>query len=70
MNCRWVETDKFDFEKETEFDCYIFMDKKILKANFNYGRFFFNYGFCGRKVPTHLMKITIPKEPKLSFENE
>ncbi len=70
MNCRWIEIDKFDFEKETDFDCYIFMDNKVKKAKFLKNTFSFNYGFCGRKVPTHVMKIPIPKEPKISFESK
>jgi hypothetical protein len=63
MLCKWVKTEDFDFQKETEFDCYIFWDGQVIKARFLKSTFSFNFGFCGRRVPTHVMKIPAPKPP-------
>lgn len=65
MICKWIKTDDFDFNKNLEFDCYIFMDNEIKKAKYFKNTFSFNYGFCGRKVPSHIMKIPIPKPPTI-----
>ena len=63
MLCKWIKTEDFDFQKETEFDCYIFMDGQVKKAKFSNTTFSFNFGWCGRRVPTHVMKIPAPKPP-------
>lgn len=65
MVCKWIKTEEFNFDKETEFECFIFMEGRVLKVKYFINTFSFNYGFCGRKVPTHVMKISTPKEPKI-----
>jgi hypothetical protein len=65
MNCRWIKTEDFNFSKETEFDCYIFWDNEVKKAKYEFKQFSFNYGMCGIKVPSHVMKIPTPKSPKI-----
>lgn len=64
MKCKWIEIDKFDFENESEFEGYIFLHGEVKKAKWDKKIFSFNFGMCGRKVPTHVMKISIPKPPK------
>jgi hypothetical protein len=63
MLCKWVKTEDFDFKKETEFDCYIFMDGQVRKATFHKTTFSFNFGWCGTRVTSHVMKIPAPKPP-------
>jgi hypothetical protein len=63
MLCKWIKTEDFDFKKETEFDCYICWDGKVMKARFLKSTFSFNFGFCGTMVPSHVMKIPAPKPP-------
>jgi hypothetical protein len=70
MKTKWIKTVDFNFDKHTDFECYIFMDSKVHKGKFSNRSFTFNYGSCGRLHPSHVMKITIPKKPKVCYENE
>lgn len=67
MKCKWVKVEDFNFDKETEFKCYIFWDGKVMEAKYIYKRFSFAHGFCGIGVPSHVMKIDIPKQPKIKL---
>jgi len=70
MKSKWIKTDIFNFEKHTEFDCYIFMELKVVKAKYERGCFSFKNGFCGKKRPSHVMKISSPKWPKIPYQNK
>ncbi len=62
MKSKWIKTTDFKWKQDEKFDCFIFMDNKVVKAKYD-GGFTFNYGVCGRLHPTHVMKIKTPKPP-------
>jgi hypothetical protein len=66
MKSKWIKVGEFDFVNETEFDCYIFIHGEIRKAHWNLKIFDFKNGMCGKNVPTHVMKIKVPKKPKIN----
>lgn len=63
MKAKWVKTADFKFGDDDDFECFIFMDSRVVKAKFSNGGFTFKYGICGRLHPSHVMKIKTPKPP-------
>ena len=65
MISEWIKSADFDFSKHPDkFDCFLYWDEEIIKARYVDKAFNFNYGICGRMVPSHIMFIGIPDNPE------